>query len=91
MDQKLPALVDLSVVLLQQASVATRCICLPVTSQTPLASILDIFYFLSQVGSSGIRSLSTTSAPLSMAQILDVLLGKAKVEAEEAQVSLRTE
>lgn len=44
----------------------------------------------SQVGSSGIRTLSTTSAPLSMGQILEVLLGKAKAEAEEAQVRKRT-
>lgn len=42
---------------------------------------------VSQVGSSGIRTLSTTSAPLSMGQILEVLLGKAKAEAEEAQVN----
>lgn len=49
-------------------------------------SPMDVIHF-SQVGSSGIRTLSTTSAPLSMGQILEVLLGKAKAEAEEAQVN----
>lgn len=41
-----------------------------------------------QVGSGGIRALAPTRAPMTMSEILDLLLTKAKVEAEDAQRAL---
>lgn len=38
-----------------------------------------------QVGAGGIRSLSQSRAPMTMREVLDVLLSKARVEAEDAQ------
>ncbi|KAL0019181.1 hypothetical protein WJX77_000293 [Trebouxia sp. C0004] len=38
-----------------------------------------------QVGAGGIKSLAAAKAPMSMAEILDVLVSKAKLEAEDAQ------
>ena len=38
-----------------------------------------------QVGAGGIKSLGAAKAPMSMGDILDVLLSKAKLEAEDAQ------
>jgi E3 ubiquitin-protein ligase SHPRH len=39
----------------------------------------------SQAGSGGLKALSNQGAPMSMDEILRVLIAKAKVEAEEAQ------
>ena len=41
-----------------------------------------------QIGSSGIRSLAASRRPMSMLEVLDVLITKATVEAEEAQRQL---
>lgn len=38
-----------------------------------------------QVGAGGIKSLGAARAPMSMGDILDVLVSKAKLEAEDAQ------
>lgn len=38
-----------------------------------------------QVGAGGIKSLGAARAPMSMGEILDVLVSKAKLEAEDAQ------
>ena len=38
-----------------------------------------------QVGAGGIRSLGVARVPMSMGEILDVLVSKAKLEAEDAQ------
>lgn len=38
-----------------------------------------------QVGAGGIKSLAAAKAPMSMGEILEVLLSKARLEAEDAQ------
>lgn len=38
-----------------------------------------------QVGAGGIRALSNAKTPMTMSEVLDVLITKAKIEAEDAQ------